>query len=238
MSAGARLAAHAGRPVAHGRRRQQPHDLVGDASRPAAARSRRRRDRRWSCAVGGDQPAVAAVRRRLAIRRTVIDRKPIVVAIPERVSPRRGGLAVDDRREHVVDERQDLRRRPEADRDRLPRPPSGRSASMNAAASSTHRDVGVAKAVDRLLAVADDEDGRRQRVVGRAEALAPALARAARRAPTARGWCPETRRRARGGSALRDASGSRANSSMSFSSLTARSRTPEKSSSACASSVR
>ena len=33
---------------------------------------------------------------------------------------------------------------------------------MNAAASSTHRDVRVAEAVDRLLAVADDEDGRRR----------------------------------------------------------------------------
>ena len=42
--------------------------------------------------------------------------------------------------------------------------PSGRSASMKLGRILQHRDVGIAKAVDRLLAIAHDEDRRRQRV--------------------------------------------------------------------------
>ena len=53
--------------------------------------------------------------------------------------------------------------------------PSGRSVSMKSAASVEQRGLGVAKSVNRLLAVADHEDRGRQRAGGGAEALAPAL---------------------------------------------------------------
>ena len=45
---------------------------------------------------------------------------------------------------------------------------------MNDGRLVEHRDVGVAETVDGLLAIADDEDGRRQSVRSRAKTLAPA----------------------------------------------------------------
>ena len=107
------------------------------------------------------------------------------LAVAKRVPPRRGvgRVAVDDRGEHLVDERQDAGRRSEADRDRLPRRAVGPQRVDEPRRLVHHRDVGVAEPVDRLLAVADDEDRRRDRIGGRAEAFAPALHELAHQLP-------------------------------------------------------
>jgi hypothetical protein len=66
----------------------------------------------------------------------ITDRKPIVVRVPETVAAG-DRVLLGDRREDVVDEREDGRVRSEADRIACRGAPSGRSAWMNAAASST-----------------------------------------------------------------------------------------------------
>ena len=63
------------------------------------------------------------------------------------------------------------------------------------------RNLRVAKPVDGLLAVADDEHRRRQWARRRGLRQRPTPRRAATPVPTAGGWCPETRPRARGGTA-------------------------------------
>ena len=222
-----------------GRARRRSRDRA--RSRPTAAgRSRRRRARPPRCTRVADDEA----ERRLVVRRrpsaAASTGKPIAVVVAERIPPRarrRRSLATIAPNTSLTNARS-------AGADRKLTEIACRGIAVGPQRLDErrrlveHRDVGVAEPVDRLLPVADDEDRRRERVGGGAEALRPSSAPAARPAPTARGSCPGTRRPARGGSAPRAGSGSRANSSMSFSSSTARSSTPEKSSSACASSVR
>ena len=160
----------AGRPTPVARSRtvawpSEPDDLLGDAI--GARRGRcvsptidaERRHRRPSCG------RVAASGRRIG--------KPIAVGIPE---TRRGGPgALSTAAEHVVDERQNRRHRARKLTEIARRgSPSGRSAGDERGRLVEHRHIGIAEAVDRLLAIADDEDRRRQRISRRAEALTPA----------------------------------------------------------------
>ena len=105
------------------------------------------------------------------------DRKPVGVAVPERVAPFGGHrrLGARDLGEKIVHEREDRRMRSKADGDRAPRRAVGPQSFDERRRLIDDRDVGVAEAVDRLLAVADHEDRRRQGIGGRAEAFAPAL---------------------------------------------------------------
>ena len=66
--------------------------------------------------------------------------------------------------------------RPKAARDRAPHVAIRAESVQVPRRLAQHGDVGVAKAVDRLLAIADDEDGGRERTrVGQPGALAPGL---------------------------------------------------------------
>ena len=60
--------------------------------------------------------------------------------------------------EQIVDEGQQLRHRAEAARDRSARALARAQALDERAGLLQHRDLRVSEAVDRLLAVADDED--------------------------------------------------------------------------------
>jgi hypothetical protein len=103
----------------------------------------------------------------------VLYRKAIGRLVPERIRPVAGFL---DGVEQVVRERQQPGHGPEAPANR-PAHRTARSQPLDVERRPCqHGDVRVAKAVDRLLAVADDEDGRRQRrVLFHAHAFAPGL---------------------------------------------------------------
>ncbi len=98
-----------------------------------------------------------------------IDRETIGVAVRELVgAPTR----LRHLRERVVDELEQLGHRAEASRDRTPRAARRPQRLDVAAGLLQDRDFRVAEAVNRLLAVADDEDGRLGR---QAEPFAPRL---------------------------------------------------------------
>ena len=111
----------------------------------------------------------------LRLQAGVVDGKPILLRIPERILPRLSVRVAPDRGEQIVDERQDAGRRPEADRNG-PSWPAARPERFDETSRFVdERDIGVAEPVNRLLAIADDENRRRQRIVGGAEPFAPAL---------------------------------------------------------------
>ena len=189
------IARAAGRatPVCRSRTRvlaQDPRDLVRHARAAHASRIARR-----------DHAEHAVTRR--GFDGWSIDGNRSSSVVGEVVRPRRASGR--DLGEEVVDE---LRAAP------APRGSCARSTAADSRPAERldearrllqHGDLGVAEAVDRLLAVADDEDRRLRR---RGRALRPRTGPAARPAPTARGSCPGTRRRARGDSAPRAGSGS------------------------------
>src|SRR5207245_1030440 len=111
-------------------------------------------------------------------RRTGTNRKPIVTTVAKGILSRgRGGcIAPDDRLENTVHESQDLLRGSKTDGDRLPRQTVGPQRLDERRRFVNQRDVGVAKPVNRLLPVADDENRRREGIVGRPKSFAPALA--------------------------------------------------------------
>ena len=153
---GPRLARDAGCAIAHDRARQQPHDFIGDAIR-----------RRLDGLGRNDAQRITAA--------AVVNGKPILLCIAEGIVARACGLVASDLVEQLVDERENLRRGSEADRDRLSWPALGPEPFDELRRFVDERDVGVAKAVDRLLAIAHDENRRRNGIVGGAESFTPAL---------------------------------------------------------------
>src|SRR5882762_11717249 len=100
-----------------------------------------------------------------------------MTAVSEGVPPRAGRarIGADNRGEQLVDEREDLWRRSETHRDRLPRRSVGPQRLDERRGFVDDSDVGVAETVYGLLPVADNEDRRRNRSVRSAEPFAPAL---------------------------------------------------------------
>ena len=88
-------------------------------------------------------------------------------------SGRAVNAAARDGAEHVVHERQQRRHRSEADRNRPPRIAFGPQSANERHRFVQHAHVRVAKAVDRLLPIADDEHRGRERVRRGAQPLAP-----------------------------------------------------------------
>ena len=194
MSPGRTGAPHAGVAIADRRRRRR-----------SAARSPRPSISAHASGVSRDARAPSASDPSRRRRRASIGKRSCFV-VAERIAPRRRLVDVVA---DVVDEREQRRHRAEAARDRPPHVAAGPQRLEVPAGLAQHRDVGVAEAVDRLLAVADDEDRGLQRArCAPGRRPRPRTARAATPAPTAPGWCPGTRRRARGGSATRAGSGS------------------------------
>ena len=107
--------------------------------------------------------------------RVNVQREPVVLAEPELVTASRGRLL--DRRnraEHIVNEGQERRCSPKTDRDGLANVPL-RAQTGNERRGFVHEPCfGIAKSVNRLFSIANDEDGGRQRVARCARALAPA----------------------------------------------------------------
>ena len=174
-------------------------------------------------------PSSARVRRRSprsASAMPRVDGKPVLLVVLEVVGPARRSRPISAKRSLTNASSSGTARKLRA----IVRRAAGAGTERRdeRAGLLQHRDLGVAEAVDRLLAVADDED---RRLRDQPDALRPRPSPAARPAPTACGWCPGTRRRARGGSAPRAGSGSARTRPSAPSSSTARCSTSEKSSS-------
>src|SRR5262249_16718934 len=105
--------------------------------------------------------------------RSGVNRKPVVFKISKRVPGTARGSGGGNGGKKVVDEREKLRPRPKTPGNGLPRIlPSPQSADK-CGRLLHHRRIRVAEPVDRLLAIADDENRWRKGIVGGAEAFAP-----------------------------------------------------------------
>ena len=139
---------------------EQAHDLARDAGRTGLDVVADHEAEAWLFLEAGD----------VASRQ----REPVVGAVPERDGRRRARLHHADG--EVVGEGEEIGMRSEALRDRLPD-----GAIAGELVDEGHRfveqpDVGVPEAIDRLLAIADEEQRRRQgTLVPEAETLAPCL---------------------------------------------------------------
>ncbi len=159
--------ADARRSIANGRAADQAHDLVGHCFGGKAH------------GAADQQAERGLVDGRLGPASRVVvgdhrKRKPVLFSILERIGrsavlPRLRLDGVED----VVDEPEQGRDRAEADGDCVPRIALFPQPAHELRRLIEQGDLGVAECVDRLLAIADDEDGRRQRIGSGAESFAP-----------------------------------------------------------------
>jgi hypothetical protein len=107
---------------------------------------------------------------RIIGRHWELDRKRVLLAETKRVAPL---FIFFDFREHVVRKRQQPRHRAETLRNR-PTRVMVRAQPVNKRPGFVHhRDIGVAKPINRLLAIADEKNRRRQRTLRDAAAFGP-----------------------------------------------------------------
>ena len=169
-------------PVALARAEQNGHVLrpdgagTGTALLPHLAVAEQRRD------LGGDRGSARLevlrgddaerVARGLG-RRKLLDRKAVPDLEPESIA---AGPTAADLGEQIVDEPEQARHRPEAVADGTAHVTADAQAGYLVRRLAERRDVGIPEAVNRLLVVAHDEDGRRQgRLRHETATLAPGL---------------------------------------------------------------
>ena len=163
----------AGPLVPNGRSIQQAHDFVGHGL--GGETNRGPDDQAERNVVGLQTPGSGLRLPGSGLLNIGLQRESIELAVPERVGT--ACLVAFNRAEHIVDEPEQRRHRPEADGQRTPRPSGiaqlGAQGGDEPCGLVEQGDLGVAKPVNRLLAIADDEDRGRQRVGRRAQPFAP-----------------------------------------------------------------